>query len=181
MAAFQEDRCAEFLRQSFCSTRHLSPVSNRGLEEEGCFIEIRRNKSRERKEVVLVSFNSFRFEEIVAARGNHYRIDHQRDGLRCFFFGLLNRVRDSANDLRRAEQTGLDRAYFEIFEEHFDLLANHSRSYWFNSRNFPRNFRDDAGHSGQSINAESGKSFEVGLNTGASATVRTSNGQGDGR
>ena len=95
---------------------------------------------------------------------------------RAAFFAVLNRLRDSANDLRRAEQTGLDRAYPEIFEQHFDLLANHSRSYRFNSRNFPRNFRDDAGHSGQSINAESGKSFQVGLNTGASATVGTCNG-----
>ena len=94
----------------------------------------------------------------------------------AFFFAVLNGLRDSANDLRRAEQTGLDRADSEIFEQHFDLLANHSRSYRFNSRNFPRNFRDDAGHGGQSINAKSGKSFQVGLNTGAGATVGTCDG-----
>jgi hypothetical protein len=91
----------------------------------------------------------------------------------------LNGLRDSANDLRRAEQTGLDRAYWEIFEQHFKLLANHSRSYRFDSRNFPRNFRDDAGHSGQSINAKSGKSFQVSLNTGTSATIRTGDSECD--
>jgi hypothetical protein len=89
----------------------------------------------------------------------------------------LNRLRDSANDLRRAEQTGLDRAYPETFEQHFKLLANHYRSYLFNPRNFPRNFRDDAGQSGQSINAKSGKSFQVSLNTGTRATIRTGDGQ----
>jgi hypothetical protein len=96
-----------------------------------------------------------------------------------FFSTGLNGLRDSANDLRRAEQTGLDRAYSEIFEQHFKLLANHSRSYWFDSRNFPGNFRDDAGHSGQSINAKSGKSFQVGLNTGTSATIRTGDSECD--
>src|SRR6185436_11427207 len=110
---------------------------------------------------------------------NHYRIDYERDGSRCFFFAVLNGLRDSADDLRRAEQTGLDRANSEIFKQHSDLLANHSRSYRFNPRNFPRNFRDEAGHGGQAINAKGGKSLQVGLNTGTSATIRASDGECD--
>jgi hypothetical protein len=93
----------------------------------------------------------------------------------------LNCLGDRANDFRRAEQACLDRANSKIFEQHFDLLANHCRSCWFNPRNFPRNFRDGAGHSGQSIDSKSGKSFQVGLNTGTCATIRTGDSQGDGR
>src|SRR5206468_7195991 len=161
-------------------TLHLVPVINRGREHKACFVEIRRDKRRERKQLVFVSFDSFGLEEVVATRRNHYRIDYEWDGSRSFFFAISDGLRDSANDLRRAEQTGLDRAYSEIFEQHVDLLANHSRGYRFNSRNFPRNFRNEAGHGGQSINAKGGKSFQVGLNTGTSATVRTGNGEGEG-
>src|SRR4029450_10781243 len=88
-------------------------------------------------------------------------------------------LRHSEKALPPAKQTRLERAFSEIFEQHFKLLANHSRSYRFDSRNFPRNFRDDAGHSGQSINAKSGKSFQVGLNTGTSATIRTGDSECD--
>ena len=100
---------------------------------------------------------------------------------RAEFFAVLNRLRDSANDLGRAEQTRLDRADSEISEQNFNLLANHSRSYRFNPRNFSRNFRDDAGHGGQSVNAKSAKSFQIGLNTGACAAIRTRDGECDRR
>ncbi len=110
---------------------------------------------------------------MVATRRNHYRIDHERDGSRRFFSAVLKRLRDSGNDLRRAEQTGFYRAYLEIFQQNFDLIANDSRAGRFNPRHFSRNFRDDARHSGQSINPKSGKSFQIRLNPGASATVGT--------
>ena len=93
-----------------------------------------------------------------------------------FFFAVLNCLRYSANDLGRAEQTSFDRAYRKRFEQHFNLLANHSRSCRFNPRNFPGNFGDEAGHSGQAINAKDVKGFQVGLNTGPSAAI----GPGDG-
>jgi hypothetical protein len=60
------------------------------------------------------------------------------------------------------------------------LLTNDFHADRLNPRNFSRNFRDDTGDSGQSINAERGKCFQVGLNTSASAAVGTSDAQRDG-
>src|SRR5215471_7836717 len=132
MAAFQQDRRMIFLRESFYSTFHLSPAINDRLEQQRCFVEIWRDKCRERKQFVLASFNSLGFEKVVTTRRNHYRINDEWDGSRSFFFAVLNGLRDSANDFRRAEQTGFDRGNRESFEEHFNLLANHSRSCRFN-------------------------------------------------
>src|SRR5215510_10057091 len=100
MAAFHQDRRMIFLRESFYSALHLSPAINDRLEQQGCFVEIRRDKCRKRKQFVLVSFKSFGFEELVTTRCNHYRIDYDWDGSRSSFFAVFDGLRDSANDLR---------------------------------------------------------------------------------
>ena len=81
------------------------------------------------------------------------------------------RLGNGGNDVRGAKQTGFNRADFEIFCEYFDLLADNSRADWFDPGNFTRNFSDDAGDGGQSINPECGKGFQIGLNTGAGTAV----------
>src|SRR5207247_802781 len=90
------------------------------------------------------------------------------------------RLRYGRNDLPGAKQARLDCADLEVFSEHLDLLANNPRTDRFNPRNFTWNFRDDARHGGQSINTESRKSFQVGLNTSAGTAVRPCNASRDG-
>src|SRR5262249_2517518 len=179
MAAFQQNRGMILLRQSFFSSLHLLVGVDRRPKQCGGFVEIRSNQRRERKQFLLIGFNSSRLEKIVATCRNHYRIDHKWDRPRCFFVGILNRPRDGRNNFCRAEQSCLNGADRKIFEQHFNFLANHRRRYRFNPRNFPRNFRHDACHSGQSLNAHRGKRLKVTWNPGPCAKTRTGARQGD--
>ena len=151
------------------------PSSDSRSKQQPPFVEIRRYKRRQRKELLFVRINSGGFEETIATGRNHYRIDHEWDTLP----GALKLPCHGGDDLSRTKQTGFDRTNLEIFEQHRNLLANHFRGDCFNPRNFPWNFCDDARHSGQSVNAERGKSLQVCLNTGAAAAIGTGDGECD--
>jgi hypothetical protein len=79
----------------------------------------------------------------------------------------------NGDDLSRAKQASFDGTDLEIFKQHFNLIANYSWGDCFNPRNFPWNFCDHTGHSGQSVNAQRDKSLQVCLNTGTAAAIGT--------
>src|SRR5262249_19611230 len=71
------------------------------------------------------------------------------------------------------KESGLYCADWEILGQNLDLFLHHLRSDWFDPRNFARNFSNDARNSSQSVNSERVERFQIRLDAGPSAAVRT--------
>ena len=176
MSAFEHDRHAVLISKSMRRFFHCLSILDFFAEEFGRFIQIWGNECGERKQMFFVGTDRSRLEKRIAAGSRDDGIDYQ--WARASSFDHLG---DCSDNLHGVEEPSLNRGDGKISSEHIDLVAHHLRADWFNARDFTGDFRNDAGFSGQSINAQGRKSFEIGLNAGAGAAIGSRDGQGDWR
>ena len=89
------------------------------------------------------------------------------------------KVDDDPNDPGRKQHAGLGRARRKLRKDSFDLLSHDERFARLKAANLFRVLRGDTGDGAGAVNAESGKSFEIGLDSRAAPAVGAGDGQSD--
>ena len=91
----------------------------------------------------------------------------------------LKKVDDDPNDPGRKQHPGLDRARRKLGKDGFNLLSHDWRSARLEAANLFRILRGDARDGAGAVNAESGKSLEIGLDSSTAPAVRPRDCQSD--
>src|SRR5262249_53523130 len=107
---------------------------------------------------------------------NHDRINDQRHAP-----VLPEKIHDRADDRLRKKHPGLHRRWLQLAENGCKLLPHDLRRACFDSEYAFRVLRRDACDRARPMYPERREGFQVGLNSGAAAAVRTGNGESDGK
>ena len=116
----------------------------------------------------------------LAARGDHYRINDKGGEAVTARGAPGEHTCHRRHDFARVKQTSLDGGDRKAFKKRFNLRTHGCGGNAADLDDFSRRFRNDTGDGGQSINPKCAEGFQVGLDAGSGAAVRTGDGQYDG-
>ena len=133
-------------------------------------MHIRRHNQGEWKQLCFDGFDSLRLQQGMAALGDHDRIDDEvGDFLRS------QHAYDDLDDGGRRQHAGLDGSHVEIVEDGVELRGNDRGRQFEHICHFLGILSRDSGNHGHGEDTVRGHRLEIGLNSCASAGVRSGN------
>jgi hypothetical protein len=169
---FYQDVFRSHAGDSFRRPLHIPEVFYRHLGQLGGFWHIWRNQQGAGKQKLAHGYDCVGFEKCRAVLTNHDGVDDQKAWQIATGYGLDN--------LSVAQRAGLGGLRGEVFDDGLNLISHQAALKQLDATGASRVLHRDQGDGGSAINAELMKSFEVGLQTCATARIRARYGERDG-
>ena len=173
MAALGEHCIAALAQQAVGCGLHLVHCGNGcAALQQHQFVKIGCDQTGERKQLLDENGDGVRFNQPRAAGGDHDGVKNNGSRLPVPQSG-----RHHPHQIGRVQHADFHRINTYILKHRIDLRADHFGRQSVNGGNAQCILRRNGGDGAHAKTAQRGKGFEIGLNTGAAARIRTRDGQ----
>ena len=154
---------------------HVLRRAQRAVDQQPGLIEIGGDHRGAGKQLAHQRLHRRFFDQHGATGGDHDRIEHyvlQRVP--------IDRLGNRTHNLGRMQHADLDGVGADVLDDGIDLVAQHLRRHAVDGPHAAGVLRGECGNGGHAVAAQRGNGFQVGLDPGATAAVRTGDGKDAG-
>ena len=147
-------------------------IGNGAPQQQSGFVQVGGDHAHAWKQFTHQHLHGFAGNQTVATGGYHHRVKHHP-----LKFVVVNGPSHHLDNTRGVQHADLDGVDTNVLHNRLDLGLQELGRYGVNALHAQRVLRRQGGDGGHAVTAQGGKSFQIGLNASAAATVRSGDGQ----